>query len=164
MRKKQMILLAVLVFLKMAVVEATPSQLFWTPCTTDVQDAGVFHLNINNYFDMSNSSHHRQSIPPDAGLRLGLFSWRDYAKGHNAGGMVGYERGFCTTKHYDGKEYKKWIFKADYASGENALGGGGIGIGYYFTPTILLVGGPTWVSNDKVNEKFKIGAQLQIDI
>ena len=249
MKKKQIILLSVLMFLKMAIAEATPSQLFWTPCTTDIQSAGVFHLNVNNYFDMSNHCHPHDSIPPDAGLRLGLFTWNDFAtdlgfdyyggvhypllfnakvgitddklfsnspsmsfgifnagagengrvlrnvinfvvgkdlpegpncvggrifcgvyagltsfKSKNVGGMAGYERGFGMTKHHDGKEYKKWILKGDYASGKNAQGGGGIGLGYYFTPTILLVGGPTWISHNEENGKFKVGIQLQIDI
>ncbi|MBI5561140.1 MAG: hypothetical protein HY883_07715, partial [Deltaproteobacteria bacterium] len=42
----------------------------------------------------------------------------------NTGFMVGYDKGFMPAKDDKG-EYSKWVVAADYASGDNAIGGGG---------------------------------------
>lgn len=62
----------------------------------------------------------------------------------NTGYMIGWDMGVIRTKEPDGGEYHKWIFAADYASGKNAIGGGGVGVYHYFTKNISLLTGPVW--------------------
>ncbi len=68
----------------------------------------------------------------------------------NSGFMVGYDKGFAHTKDSGGNEYDKWVFAADYASGKNYIGGGGIGIYHYFTKDIDLLTGPVWFNEPAV--------------
>ncbi len=85
----------------------------------------------------------------------------------NTGFMVGWDMGIMRQKESDGGEYHKWIFAADYASGKNAIGGGGVGIYHYFTKNVSLLAGPVWYNDPVVvgvNESAKYVWTTQIDI
>lgn len=86
----------------------------------------------------------------------------DTDAGENDGFMIGYDRGFLPAKDADG-EYNKWVFAADYATGENALGGGGFGIYHYFTRNIDLLTGPVWFNEKDINGVWKWTLQLDIN-
>ena len=58
-------------------VDATPSSVFWTVCTTDVYSTGTGHIDEDNYFTVFNRRGHGSSFPPDTGFELGVFSWED---------------------------------------------------------------------------------------
>lgn len=79
------------------------------------------------------------------------------------GYMVGYSYEFCPEKDCSGKDYHKWEFAADYASGNNLIGGGGFGMVYRFTPEISLEGGPVWFNTAKYNGSWKWSIQLDIN-
>lgn len=64
---------------------------------------------------------------------------------------VAFDRGFMPVKDKAGNEYNKLVFAADYASGKNALGGGGAGLYYYFTKDISLLTGPVWFNEKVIN-------------
>jgi hypothetical protein len=81
----------------------------------------------------------------------------------NTGVMVAFDRGFMPTKDKLGNEYSKLVLAADYASGKNALGGGGVGLYYYFTKNISLLTGPVWFNDEGINGKWKWTAQLDIN-
>lgn len=81
----------------------------------------------------------------------------------NKGIMIGYDRGFIPVKDASG-EYNKIVITADYASGKNAIGGGGAGIYYFFTKDISLLAGPVWFNDEKINGKFKITVQLDANV
>jgi hypothetical protein len=81
----------------------------------------------------------------------------------NTGFMVAFDRGFLPAKDTAGNEYNKWVFAADYASGENAFGGGGAGIYYYLTKDISLLTGPVWFNDKAVNGAWKWTTQLDIN-
>lgn len=81
----------------------------------------------------------------------------------NDGFMVGFDRGFMPVKDADG-EFNRLVFAADYASGDNALGGGGAGIYYYFTRNIALLTGPVWFNEEAINGKWKWTIQLDINV
>lgn len=81
----------------------------------------------------------------------------------NGGWMAGYDKGFVPVSDSSG-EYNKIVFAADYASGNNALGGGGFGLYYYFTKTISLLTGPVFFNNQSINGKWKWTTQLDINI
>lgn len=87
------------------------------------------------------------------------------AKGEkeNTGYMVAVDHGFMTVKDAAGAEYSKWVFAADYASGKNALGGGGAGMYYYFTKDISLLTGPVWFNEKAINGAWKWTTQLDIN-
>lgn len=227
-------------------LEATPSSLFWTNCTTEVQECGVPHLDVDTYFTVFNRINHGEQLPTDVGLLIGIFSWRelhgeagidylggtDYpfffntkvgieenklfkyapsmsvgifnigtrtrtskrtnqnvvdlvvgkelpkfgghlyiggyvgtkALGPTRGGfMIGYEKKFCKAKFCDDEEYFKWAFAFDYASGKNAIGGGGFCLEYFFTPKIYLQTGPVWFGDAHINGRWKWGMQLNFD-
>lgn len=57
----------------------------------------------------------------------------------------------------------KWVLAADYASGKNAIGGGGAGIYYYFTKDISLLTGPVWFNDKGLNGSVKATVQLDIN-
>lgn len=81
----------------------------------------------------------------------------------NTGYMVAFDRGFMPAKDSAGNEYNKWVFAADYASGKNALGGGGFGTYYYFTKDISLLTGPVWFNEKAINGAWKWTTQLDIN-
>ena len=82
----------------------------------------------------------------------------------NTGIMVAFDRGFMPVKDKNGNEYNKLVFAADYASGKNAIGGGGVGLYYYFTKDISLLTGPVWFNEEAINGKWKWTIQLDINL
>lgn len=80
------------------------------------------------------------------------------------GFMVAYDRGFIPTTDKEGNEYNKLVLAADYASGDNAIGGGGVGLYYYFTKNISLLAGPVWFNDEDINGKWKWTVQLDINL
>lgn len=244
--KKNFIILTLLV-IQLSILEATPSTVFWTVCTTDVYSAGTGHIDEDNYSTVFNRRGHGSSFPPDTGFELGVFSLEDLSfeagvdylggsdnplffnvgmgipedkifchapsfkvgffnagtryHGHNRtnqnivdiiigkslpdwlgggrlcvggfsgnrsmgknrqGFMVSYQHSFCPTKYYNGKDYFKWVLCTDYASGKNTIGGGGIGVYYYFTPDISILTGPVWFNSAKINGNWKWSVQIDI--
>lgn len=107
-----------------------------------------------------------KSLPKSIGGTMyvsGYSGSKTLGKNHQ-GFMVGYERILSTEKNSKGKEYNKWIFDADYASGKNPIGGGGFALTYYFTPDIAVQFGSTWFNNAKTNGFWKMGLILYFNI
>lgn len=85
-------------------------------------------------------------------------------KKDNAGVMIGWDRPLLSAKDKDGKVlYDRLILAADYASGKNAIGGGGVGLYYYFTKDISLLTGPVFFNDEKLNGNWKWTIQLDIN-
>jgi len=82
----------------------------------------------------------------------------------NAGFMLAFDRGFFPAKDSAGNEYSKVVLAADYASGKNAIGGGGVGVYYYFTKDISLLTGPVWFNEKAINGTWKWTTQLDINL
>lgn len=244
---KHILTLLVVLISTLSMLEATPSSVFWTVCTTDVYSTGTGHLDEDNYFTVFNKRGHGSSLPFDSGFEVGIFSWRDISietgvdylggtddplyfnmgaaiaedklfchapaikvgffnagtryHGHartnqnivdvvlgktlpsalgggrlclggfsgnrcmgknRQGFMVSYQHSFCPAKYCDDKDYFKWVLCADYASGKNTIGGGGVGIYYYFTPDISILTGPVWFNSAKYNGSWKWSVQVDI--
>jgi hypothetical protein len=217
---------------------STPSTTYWTPCTIDIQPAGVGHITVDNYFTPA-SSKPREAFPTDLGLtfgaklgsklaveygfdvlspasdpwylnakigfrentlsknapavQLGVFNvgfnsrsnqsildlivgkslpngkTRIHVAGYignagvlksssgdteNAGFMVGFDHVIIPNRV---------ILAGDYASGDNAIGGGGVGLYYYFTKDIDLLVGPVWFNDKGINGSTKMTVQLDIN-
>lgn len=230
-------------------IQATPSTVYWTVCTTDVQPFGVLHIGDDNYFTVFNRRNRGQTLPTDVGLTYGLFNWKniqceigvDYLGGANdplyfntkigikenilfsyapavnvgifnlgtrcrgpertdqnivdlilgkslpkwmgdgafyiagfsgsramgknrQGFMVGFMYRLAPKKDCEGTEYHKWVLAADYASGKNSIGGGGVGMYYYFAPNISLLTGPVWFNDASLNGRWKWSLQLDVDL
>jgi hypothetical protein len=72
-------------------------------------------------------------------------------KKENDGFMVAYDR-------YLYKD--KVLLAVDYSSGKNAIGGGGIGIYYYFAKGISILAGPVWFNDNGLNGYMKWTTQF----
>jgi len=57
----------------------------------------------------------------------------------------------------------KWVLAGDYASGKNIIGGGGVGVYYYFNKDISLLTGPVWFNDKGLNGSVKATVQLDIN-
>lgn len=93
---------------------------------------------------------------------IGGFSGSRAMGKNRQGFMVSYQRSFCPAKYCGDKDYFKWVLCADYASGKNTIGGGGVGVYYYFTPDISILTGPVWFNSAKINGKWKWTVQIDI--
>lgn len=104
-----------------------------------------------------------RSLPDWIGGRIfvgGFSGSRAMGKNHQ-GFMVAYMRSFCPAKYGD-TDYFKWVLCGDYASGKNTIGGGGVGVYYYFTPDISILTGPVWFNSKKINGNWKWSVQIDI--
>ena len=81
----------------------------------------------------------------------------------NAGFMAAFDRAFLPVKDKEGNEFSRVVFAADYASGKNAIGGGGAGLYYFFTKDISLLAGPVFFNEEAINGKWKWTVQLDIN-
>ena len=82
----------------------------------------------------------------------------------NVGVMIAMDHGFLPVKDKGGDEYNRLVFAADWASGKNAIGGGGAGLYYYFTKNISLLTGPVFFNDEDLNGKWKWTMQLDINV
>ena len=82
----------------------------------------------------------------------------------NAGFMAAFDRGFMPVKDKAGNEFNRLVLAADYLSGKNVVGGGGVGLYYYFTKDIDLLTGPVWFNDEGINGKWKWTVQLDINL
>lgn len=107
-----------------------------------------------------------KTLPDWIGGRLfvGGFLGNEAMGKDQQGFMIGYLRSFCPAKDCRGRDYYKWEFAADYASGKNTIGGGGFALIYYFTPTISLESGPVWFNSAEINGTWKWSVQLDINV
>jgi hypothetical protein len=80
----------------------------------------------------------------------------------NDGVMIGWDKGFYPVKEAD-REFNRFILAADYASGDNAIGGGGVGLYVFFTPDVSLLAGPVWFNDKDLNGDYKWTMQLDIN-
>jgi hypothetical protein len=105
----------------------------------------------------------RFSIGPYIGNHSALISSNGDPK--NSGFMVAFDHGFIPVKDKDGNvDHNKLVLAADYASGKNAIGGGGVGLYYFFTKDISLLTGPVWFNDQGINGKWKWTVQLDINL
>jgi len=77
----------------------------------------------------------------------------------NTGFMVAFDHGFWPVASSQGP-FNRLILAADYAAGNNALGGGAVGVYYNFHPDISLLTGPVWFNDETLNGKWKWTIQL----
>jgi hypothetical protein len=103
----------------------------------------------------------RLSVGPYLGNSKVLVDAR--GKKENEGFMAAFDRAFLPAKGADGVEFNRLVLAADYASGKNALGGGAVGIYYYFTKDVSVLMGPVWFNEEAINGKWKWTIQLDIN-
>jgi hypothetical protein len=81
----------------------------------------------------------------------------------NEGFFVAFDRGFHAVKAADGAEFNRFVVGADYASGDNALGGLGVALNVYLTPNVSVLTGPVWFNEEAINGEWKWTIQLDIN-
>jgi len=80
------------------------------------------------------------------------------------GFMFGYDYGFWPVKDEKGEfKFNRFVLAGDYASGQNTIGGGGVGLYIYLTPDIDLLSGPVWFNDHALNGDMKWTMQLDIN-
>ena len=218
---------------------ATPSTTYWTPCTIDIQPAGVVHLGVDDYFTVGSTQPVSQ-FPTDLGLtfganltsklaaeygfdvlapganplyfnvkigfredvisksapaiQLGFFNFgtRDKVTNQNVvyltvGKSLPNGRTRLAVSAYHGNQDVlvdgdsqvhntgfmaafdhaivpgKWVLAGDYASGKNLIGGGGIGVYYYFTKDMSILTGPVWFNDQTLNGPMKMTVQWDVN-
>jgi hypothetical protein len=105
-----------------------------------------------------------KSLPPVGRLSVSPYTGNGSvlkdARGNESksGIMVAYDHGLIAAK-----DFNRLVIAADYASGNNVIGGGGVGLYYYFSSTISLVGGPVWFNEKQLNGENKWSLQLDIN-
>jgi len=72
MQNKVLLQLLILLLIQFSLIEATPTGLFWTSCTTDVIDTGMGNIDINNYFTLFNRRGHGSVFPSLTAFEVGL--------------------------------------------------------------------------------------------
>lgn len=92
---------------------------------------------------------------------LGSYASTTNVLGKNRGGvMAGAIRCFCHTKDKKGVEYDKWLIAADFASGKNVVGGGGVSLSHYFSPYFFIQTGPVWFNAPQIYGQWKWSLQI----
>ena len=111
-----------------------------------------------------------KTIPEVGRVSVGPY-WGNHAtmvsstgESQNTGFMVAYDRGFVPAKDKSGSEFNRLVLAGDYASGKNVIGGGGVGVYYFFTKDISLLAGPVWFNDSGINGKWKVTVQLDINL
>lgn len=80
------------------------------------------------------------------------------------GFMVGFDRGFAPVRETTGAGYSRVVLAADYASGRNVYGGGGVGLYWYFASNVSLLTGPVWFNEKAINGEWKWTTQLDVNV
>lgn len=70
MKRSRVLLAGLLLFIGVNPIYASPSSTFWTPCTIDIQPAGVTHLGVDSFFKFGSDGPLDQ-LPTDIGLEWG---------------------------------------------------------------------------------------------
>ena len=102
-----------------------------------------------------------KSLPRDMGrVSVAYYHGKDRvlrsSTGDNrsAGFMVAYDRWL---------KPDKWLFAADWASGKNAIGGGGVGVYHFLSKDISVLAGPVWFNDRGINGTMKWTTQIDIN-
>lgn len=93
-----------------------------------------------------------KTLPSDLGrVHVGYYNGNDKllidattGKANNSGFMIGYDKWIVKDKY---------MFAADWATGKNAISGGGFGIYWFYTPTVSLLMGPVFPDKDSYGQK-----------
>jgi hypothetical protein len=81
----------------------------------------------------------------------------------NSGFMAAFDRGVLAVRGPGDESFNRLVLAADYASGRNALGGGALGLYYFFHSDVSLLVGPVWFREEAFNGKGKWTIQLDVN-
>lgn len=101
-----------------------------------------------------------KSIPQIGRVHIGAYSGnKDLLKSSTGedeatGFMIGWDRWLVKDK---------FMLAADYASGDNAVGGGGFGLYWFFAPNASMLMGPVFFNDDGINGEWKWTTQLDVN-
>jgi hypothetical protein len=81
----------------------------------------------------------------------------------NRGITVAWDRSFLPAKSAGSSGYNRMLLCADWASGKNYYGGGGVGLAWYFNEDISILTGPVFFNDEALNGRWKWTTQLDIN-
>ncbi len=81
-----------------------------------------------------------------------------------SGFMVAWDRGIRPVTDAAGNSFHRFLLAADYASGDNAVGGAAAGFYTYFTKDVALGVAPVWFHDEGVNGRWKLTVQLDVNL
>ncbi len=83
--------------------------------------------------------------------------------GDDPGGWwIGFDLPFYKKKDCKGNDFYRWRLLADYATGRNIVGGGGIGLSYFYNADIYFSTGPTWFNSARIYGTWKWSFYLNV--
>lgn len=107
-----------------------------------------------------------KTVAPNFRVHAGAYSGNknvlisSTGKKQSSGFMFAFDYGFSPTK----AGYNKFVLVGDYASGKNAIGGGGVGLTYNLSPKAGIIAGPVWFNDQGINGKVKWTVQLDVNL
>lgn len=110
-----------------------------------------------------------KTLPGVCRLFAGAYAGNDnvlrnaQGEAESSGFMVAFDRGFLPAKDAAGTGYNRLVLCGDYASGKNAIGGGGVGLYWYFASNASLLTGPVWFNEKAINGEWKWTMQLDVN-
>lgn len=103
-------------------------------------------------------------------LSAGLYRGNDELLRDSSGAVedtgftAAWDRGFRPVTDAAGHTFDRFVLAADYASGDNALGGAAAGFYTYFSRDIALAVAPVWFHDEGINGEWKVTVQLDINL
>jgi hypothetical protein len=82
----------------------------------------------------------------------------------DTGFMIAFDHGFRPVTDAAGNSFDRFVIAADYASGDNAVGGASVGLYTYFSKDVALAVAPVWFNDEGVNGEWKLTIQLDINL
>lgn len=83
--------------------------------------------------------------------------------GKDRGGFwAGYDHPFYKKKDCKGKDFYRWRFTADFATGDNLIGGGGVGVIYALNSYSYFQAGPTWFVSNRIYGSWKVALYFTV--
>ena len=81
-----------------------------------------------------------------------------------SGFMVAWDRAIYPVTDAAGNSFHRFVLAADYASGDNAVGGAAAGFYSYFTKDVALGVAPVWFHDEGINGRWKLTVQLDVNL
>lgn len=84
--------------------------------------------------------------------------------GKDRGGIWGgTDTPFYKKKDCKGVDFYRWHILVDFATGDNIIGGAGVGIVYFYNPYISFMAGPTWFASNTIYGPWKIALYINVN-
>jgi hypothetical protein len=106
-----------------------------------------------------------KTVPVLGRLFIGAYrAANDLFGDENSGLAIAFDRGFLPATCAGQAEYNRLLLTADFATSDNPLGGGGMGIAWYFNKNVSILFGPVFFTNTAINGQWKWTIQFDANV